>query len=218
MGLVWRPIGRPKDGMKEEFENCFNELKVKKQDDPTVPELFEKFINSSIGPYDTLNAPRVGFDDKATEWAKEKFEFRANKEMTMDEFLKAMEGYYVVEVLERHAGTPVYGGMNEEPHVFGAIFLNDCQDILGEEMMKEAHTSMTADEAKDFGNRLMENAREYAKEHKVEHLENQVMPDEADGVHGSDDKTPASNAHIMFSAANWLLWWSTRGHGFEADF
>lgn len=64
----------------------------------------------------------------------------------------------------------------------------------------------------DFGKRLMSIADEYASEYGSHYLKDQrEAPDVI-------EETPESNAHIMYAAAKWLLWWGKRGHGYEADF
>ena len=58
----------------------------------------------------------------------------------------------------------------------------------------------------------MDIANEYAKENNCEYLRDQRVPPDLD-----NDK-PECKAHVLFSAAKWLIWWGERGHGFEADF
>ena len=53
---------------------------------------------------------------------------------------------------------------------------------------------------------------DYATQNNIIYLKNQrIRPD-------FDEDSAESKAHIMFSAAKWLLWWGERGYGYEADF
>ncbi len=212
MGLVWIPLNKPEVGKEEEFEKLFLKLSSKQATEVGVEELLGKFLRISTAPYETLNAPRVGSDDKATEWAKSKFELRPDKALPLEAFMAAMENFYVIELLERHDGLPVYVGGTDEPHVFGATFMKNCEEVVNEEMLDEAYTSKLAGDAFDYGTRLMAKADAYAKENNLQYLKDTVMPPE-----GEED-SPIGKTHIVYSAAKWLLWWSSRGHGYEANF
>lgn len=212
MGLVWRPLNKPKEGKEEEFKKLFTALNSKQAIEAGVEELLGKFLRISTAPYETLNAPMVGRDREATQWAKSKFELRPDKALPLEAFMAAMENFYVIELLERHDGIPVYVGGADEPHVFGATFLKDCEVVAGEEILDEAYTSKLAEDAFDYGTRLMEKADVYAKENNLEYLKDVIMPPD------EDEETPISKTHIVYSAAKWLLWWSSRGHGYEANF
>ena len=200
MGLVWIPLNKPKEGSEEEFEKLFLQLNTKEASDNDVQALLSQFLRISIAPYETLNAPRVGHDDRATEWAKTKFELRPDKALPLDAFMKAMENFYVVELLDRHDGIPVYTGGTSEPHVFGATFLKNCEEVVNEEMLDEAYTSKLAGDAFDYGTRLMEKADTFAKANNLEYLKDKLMaPDE-------EEETLIGKTHIVYSAAKWLLW------------
>ncbi|MEQ9090093.1 MAG: hypothetical protein RIE52_03340 [Balneola sp.] len=224
MGLDWKPMHKPKPGREQEYEDIFLTLTGKKKQDTSIlgklfgkkeksqDELLETFFNISIEPYETLEAPRVGFDERATDWAKSKFEQRTDKDQTLEEFLESMDGYYVVDLVPDHDGIPMYITPNDERHIFRGQFLRDCETIIGEDMLEEAYTSQLAEGAMDFGQRIMKIADDYAMQHNVQSLKEQKEPPDA------DEESPESNAHIMFSAAKWLLWWGQKGHGYEADF
>lgn len=212
MGLVWIPLNKPEVGKEEEFEKLFLQLNKKEVSDNDVQALLSQFLSISKAPYETLNAPRVGRDDKATEWAKSKFDLRPDKALTLDAFMTAMKDFYVVELLDRHDGIPVYTGGTSEPHVFGATFLKNCEEIVNGYMLDEAYTSKLASEAFDYGTRLMEKADTFAKANNLEYLKDKVMPPD------EEEETVLGKTHIVFSAAKWLLWWGKRGHGYEANF
>ena len=215
-------MNRPKPGKEKEYEEIFLAL----QQEEKVPffkhlfgkkpkpreALLESFFDISIPAYETLNAPRVGFDDNASAWAKNKYEFREDKALALEEFIRQMYGYYVVELVAKHDGIPVYIAPHYEPHVFRAQFLKDCEQIIGKKMMETAYTSQLATGAIIFGKQLMSVANTYAAKNNVIYLKEQRLPPDF------DENSVESKAHILFSAAKWLRWWGERGHGYEADF
>jgi hypothetical protein len=83
--------------------------------------------------------------------------------------------------------------------------------MLGPELFEEAYRHHTASELADYGRRLQNRAIEYANQNAVAAVLNRQSS--TDGPEGS----PASQAHIVISAARWCLFWSERGHGMEAD-
>ena len=123
-----------------------------------------------------------------------------------------MQGYYVVDLVAECDGIPVYIAMHDEAHIFRAQFLNDCEEILGTELFERAYETKLAEETKEYANELMEIADQYATSNNCSQLKNQRTPPEV------DEDSPEAKAHILFSAARWLQFWSSRGHGMEADF
>lgn len=224
MGLDWKPLNKPKLGKEQEYEAIFLQLtgKAKKRssmlsslfrdEQKEREKLSARFFDISIEPYLTLGAPRVGFDESATAWAKSKYDERVEKSQSLEEFLSSMNAYYVVDLVPEHDGIPVYFALHAERHVFRGQFLRDCEQILGEDLLEEAYTSQLAPAALDFGNRIMKIADKYAAENSIQYLKDQRNPPDA------EEGTPESNVHILYAATKWLLWWGHKGHGYEADF
>ena len=224
MGLDWKPLNKPKKGMENEFKNLFEILDGRKKTKLSFfdkilgkksyneTEVQNRFFEISTTPYETLNAPRVGFDTKATEWAKQNFENRTDKAQNYEEFMKEMYGYWVVDLVELQDGIPTYIALHDEAHVFRGKFLDDCEKIMGPELYNEAYSSKLAEEAIDYGNRILSLANTYAKENNLEHLRNVRNPPDA------DEFSPESLVHILYSSAKWVKWWGERGHGYEAYF
>ena len=224
MGLDWIPLNKAKPGKEKEFEERFLILTGKKEielslidkltgrKEEKMKSLSEAFLADAILPYDTLNPPRVGYDDKANIWAKTKFEDRLDKSLTLAEFMKEMNGYYALDLLPRHDGFPPYISWQYEKHIFRAQFLiNDCKDLLGADLLAEAYQSQLSKDTVNFGQRLMKLADNYAIENRLQHLKHQrELPD-------TEDDSPERKVHIIFSAAKWLLWWGERGHGYQAE-
>ena len=224
MGLDWKPMNKPKPGKEKEYEHIFFILSGQKKEKKSLFEkifgdekksrevLLDQFLDISIPAYETLAAPQVGFDEAATNWAKQQYEFRKDKGLDLNEFLESMQGYFVVELVPEHDGIPVYIAPHYEPHIFRAKFLDYCREIIGDKIFEMAYNSQLAEGAISFAHQLMKIAEDFAASNNVMYLKNQRTPPEA------DENSPEAKAHIMFSAAKWLLWWGERGHGYEADF
>ena len=55
-------------------------------------------------------------------------------------------------------------------NVFRGQFLQDCIDLIGEDLVNEAWESKLADDALDYGNRLMKAADIITREKNLEYL------------------------------------------------
>lgn len=126
--------------------------------------------------------------------------------------MKEHEGYYVIELAKELDGVPVYVAMGQDENVFRGQFLQDCVDIIGEDLVNEAWETKFANETLDYGNRLMVVADKIAKERNLEYLKTQRLPPD------SDEDTIESKLHTVFSLAKWLIFYGKNGHGYEADF
>lgn len=224
MGLDWRPMGKPKPGFEERHKQIFRilqgEEKLKElsfidkllgKKPVTNEQLIEEFLDNTIETYETIKAPRVGYDDVANNWIKSKY-CESDKSLTEEDFFKEYLGYYVIELAEEQDGVPVYIALGQDENVFRAQFLDDCKDLIGEELHTEAWSSKLADETLLYGQQLMSIADKVAKENQLEYLKEQRMPPEL------DEESLESKLHILFSAAKWLIFYGKNGHGFEADF
>ncbi len=224
MGLDWNPIGKPKTGFEEEFERLFKRL----GELPANVGWFEKFRRRlkgvdrdaidrrwheiQITPYETLQAPQVGFSDAATEWALSRFAEMKDPKPSQEEFLEEMNGYYVLDLVPKCDGIPWYsnGGMGYvEKFSFRAQFLCNSEHIIGANTLEKCYVSCLAPGLQALGHELRASALSYSVREGVAHVEHIDQLD-------FQDETPESNAHILFSAARWCEYWSSRGHGLEA--
>ena len=148
MGLDWQPLGKPKSGHEAEFNGLYEEIfeaEIKDQ------SLWKRLREIAISPYETLGAPRVGFDAEADRWAAEEYSKRPWKKLFVSrrKWRKIFHGYYVLDLVPLNDGIPVYsnGGAGSYCEVFSfrAKFLEDCQDVLGEELLGEGWIHHTAD-------------------------------------------------------------------------
>lgn len=222
MGLDMRPLGKPRVGFEERFVEIFNLIskeelpkpsffgKLLGKKYPTKEELLKEWFENQIPSYETIKAPCVGRDIEADEWAKERYE-KLQEKPSFDEYMKNMDGYYVIELAKELDGVPVYCSLNEDGNVFRGQFLEYCISLIGKELVYEAWETKLADDALDYGNRLMAVAEKIAKENNLEYLKDQRFP--------SDDAAPDSmecQLHIVFSLAKWLIFYGKNGHGYEA--
>jgi hypothetical protein len=223
MGLDMRPMGKPKPGFEKRFVEIFEMVTKDKIPQPsffdklkgkkyrTKDELLQEWFANQIRTYETIKAPRVGRDKEADEWIRNKYN-ELEQKPPFEQFLKEHEGYYVIELAKEQDGVPVYIAMGQDENVFRGQFLQDCIDLIGEDLVNEAWETKQADEALDYGNRLMAIADKLAKEHKLEHLKTQRLPPD------TDEDTIESKLHIVYSLGKWLIFYGKNGHGYEADF
>lgn len=228
MGLDWNPIAKPQPGCEDEFEGLFRLLTGKP--DPTVSafqrikhalvkpnieQAKKRFEAIQITPFETIQAPRVGFDSVATQWARDRFEEHPPPGKTLEEFLKSMHGYYVVPLSPASDGLPIYTNGPAgyvECFSFRAQWLTiECEDILGKNTLERCYENCLAPGLAALGKDLREIATSYSSTHSVEHVADVRDFEVSEG-------SSELKAHILFSAARWCEWWSTRGHGLEAYF
>lgn len=224
MGLDWRPMGKPKPGFEERFNQIFRIFhgtqkqaslsfwdKLLGKRSPTREQLIEEFFDISIESYVTIKAPRVGYDDAANEWIKSKYA-ETDKSISESEFLKQHLGYYVIELAEEKDGVPVYVALGQDENVFRGQFLKDCKDLIGEALLNEAWNSKIAPETLAYGEKLMAIADRFATENNLLYLKDErASPD-------TDEDSLDWQLHILFAAAKWLIFYGKNGHGYEADF
>jgi uncharacterized protein YqiB (DUF1249 family) len=223
MGLDMRPMGKPKAGFEKRFKQImkiiqgeekqevsfFDKLKGKKI--KTKDELLEEWFANQIQTYETIKAPKVGRDKEADEWIKKKYE-ETDKKNTLNDFVNEHNGFFVIELAKEKDGVPVYISMGQDENVFRGQFLQDCEDLIGEDLVSEAWNTKLGAETLDYGNRLMKIATTIATEKKLEYLKDQRFPPE------TDETSIESKLHIVFSLAKWLIFYGENGHGYEADF
>jgi len=218
-----RPMGKPKQGFEKRFVEIFemvtqdkipqptffDKLKGKKQ--PTKDELLKEWFENQIQTYETIKAPKVGRDKEVDEWVKQQY-LESDKKLTEEEFIKEYDGYYVIELAKEIDGVPMYISLQQDRNVFRGQFLQDCSDLIGEELVSEAWNTKLADETLDYGQRLMKVADEIASKNNLQYLKEQRLP--PDG----DEDSIESKLHIIYSLAKWLIFYGKNGHGYEADF
>jgi len=197
-------MARPKRGHDAEFAKLFRALE--KYEPKEGDAKLARFREISEAPFETLGAPRVGFDRAANAWlAKRVAKSKRAKAMA------SMKGYYVLDLLPECDGFPRYTNYGAydgiDRYSFRASFLSNAETILGKRLMTLAYKRMLADELVRYGGALLDKARAFAKREGVRVVKGRDVP--------YDETSAESRADIMFAAARWCLYWSKRGHGLE---
>ena len=147
MGLDWNPGNRPKAGHEAEFEKLFWRLTSGRC--RGREKSVRRFHEISVSPFDTLCAPRVGSDVRATRWAKAEYA-RLQPDVSEEQWLAGLNGFYVLTLVAPCDGLPRYSngrpGGYVEPFSFRAQFLRHCLDVIGTELFDQAYEPMLSRE------------------------------------------------------------------------
>ncbi|MFY7839702.1 MAG: hypothetical protein ACOVP7_05470 [Lacibacter sp.] len=224
MGLDLRPMGKAKPGFEKRYEQIFKIItgaekeevsffdKLKGKKPATKEELLQEWFANQIPSYETIKAPRVGRDEEANNWIKERYQ-ETDKSLSENDFVKQHDGYYVISLAKEEDGVPAYRSFGQDENVFRGEFIRDCVDLIGEDLVSEAWGTKLAKEALDYGNRLMNIADKIAAESGLEYLKLQRNPPEK-----SDEGDLENKLHVVSSMAKWLIFYGKNGHGYEADY
>jgi hypothetical protein len=207
MGLDWNPGNKPKPGCEKEFKKLF--LKLQSDWCFRRKSKTKRFLLISIPAYETLDAPRIGSDAAANRWAREIYAKQPH-DIPEDEWLKNLEGAYVVALVPPCDGIPRYSngsfGGYVEPFSFRAQFLIDTTDIIGPALINAAYESKLPADLLDYGTKLLEMAGSYAEENAMD-IAN-LNTEDADSVE--------SRLDAVVAAGRWCLFWAERGHTLDA--
>ena len=199
VALDWEPLARPKPEHAEEFAALLARLQATGDE-----SVLDRMNAISTAAFETLGAPRVGFDDAADEWLRAKVGDDDFYDMSMK-----MHGWYVLDLLPACDGFPFYSSHRGWPKLdrysFSGSFLMNARDELGA-LLFEAFRYMSAEQLEDYGERLLACARRFARERRIMEVELVDLPDFEKG-------SPEARAHVMFAGGRWCLYWARRGHG-----
>ena len=226
MGLDWNPVGKPLPGHDEEFERLF--WLLTDQPDPKATRLQrlkaafrapnreaaqKRFEEIQVSPYVTLGAPQVGHDPVATQWARQRFAEIKSGKKTEDEFLESMKGYFALALVPPCDGLPWYtngkAGYVEICSFRAEWIILECRSIIPRALADNCYKSCLPPEFEALGKALRQIAKQYSSENSAQHVEALRELPETSSV-------AERRSHILFSAAKWCHWWSSRGHGLEA--
>src|SRR5437870_2201662 len=98
MGLDWLPGPKPQKGFEDEFLKLWRRFQGEDDKSELLAEL-KKRPGLTVSPYETLRAPRVGFDSRANEWARQAFPMRADKSLSEEAFMQHLNGSYVLDLV-----------------------------------------------------------------------------------------------------------------------
>lgn len=213
MGLDMRPLSKPKAGQEKRFYELYSLILSENLAPDQQEQLLEEWFALGIPSYETIKAPQVGRDAQADVWLREQYEANDNPDKPpFDEVYQDYQGYYVIELATEQDSVPVYRAFDQDENVFRGQFLADCQELIGEDLLNEAWSNHLAEEAVDYAQRLIAAVTPTAQQHRLEYLKDQYEPPEA------DPESLESQLHIVYSLARWLIFYGSRGHGYEADF
>ena len=213
MGLDMRPLSKPKAGKELRFYELYNLIPSENLSPDQREQLLEEWFALGIPSYETIKAPQVGRDAQADAWLREQYDADDNPDKPpFDEVYQDYRGYYVIELATEQDSVPVYRAFGQDENVFRGQFLADCQELIGEDLLNEAWSNHLAEEAVDYAQRLIAAVTPTAQQHGLEYLKDQYEPPEA------EPESLESQLHIVYSLARWLIFYGSRGHGYEADF
>ncbi|MGI9416189.1 MAG: hypothetical protein ACR2PM_21135 [Hyphomicrobiales bacterium] len=225
MGLDWLPGNKPKPGFEAEHEDIIQRIlkedfaqeqssigawfgrfrKSESADKPTEEELMQRFEDISITAFETLSAPRVGHDEKATEWARAQYP-EIQTDEPLDAWLKSMDGYYVVSLADPCDGIPKYSngfpGSHVEPYSFRGQFLTSCPEIIDEDLLERCYVTKTNSDTLAFGNELLQLGHDYASQRGLN----------VEALDEEDVEGPEFQTDVVISAGKWCVFWAKRGH------
>ena len=213
MGLDMRPLSKPKAGKEQRFYELYSLIPSENLSPDQREQLLEEWFALGIPSYETIKAPQVGRDAQADAWLREQYDADDNPDKPpFDEVYQDYQGYYVIELAPEQDSVPVYRAFGQDANVFRGQFLADCQDLISEDLLNEAWSNHLAEEAVDYAHRLIAAVTPAAQQHGLEYLKDQYEPPEA------EPESLESQLHIVYSLARWLIFYGSRGHGYEADF
>lgn len=213
MGLDMRPLSKPKAGKEQRFYELYSLIPSENLSPDQREQLLEEWFALGIPSYETIKAPQVGRDAQADAWLREQYDADDNPDKPpFDEVYQDYQGYYVIELAPEQDSVPVYRAFGQDANVFRGQFLADCQDLISEDLLNEAWSNHLAEEAVDYAQRLLAAVTPITQQHGLEYLKDQYEPPEA------EPESLESQLHIVYSLARWLIFYGSRGHGYEADF
>jgi hypothetical protein len=230
MGLDWLVGNRAKPGHETRHRELLERIFENQELDPAAEAEWEQV---SVPAYATLGAPRIGFDAAADAWFLARLRenkpkpgalrrlsamFRRSEAKPTEEELRMLakaHGYYLLELAPPCDGLPIYsnGGIGEhvERTSFRGAFLNDCQELLGEDLFTSAWEGKLPEDLVTYGEAVLERANAWARAHDCEEVRDQRMPPD-------DEESPAAKAHVAFAAGRWCVYWGQCGHWLDVWF
>lgn len=211
MGLDWNPGNRPKPGHEDEFRQIFETLEDGADGDDHKA-LLARFEEISISAFETLGTPRVGHDEAATAWAREIYD-REERDIPFEDWVEKIKGFYVLPLVPPCDGVPRYSngspGGYVEAYAFRGMFLDDCEEIIGDELLHLAYVSKLPDDLLPYGKALIERAEAFAAARGIDLAALDAAPPE-------DFESDEFRLHVVMSAGRWCVFWAERGHVLES--
>lgn len=218
------PMGKPIQGHEKEYLDLFYKIKnfeprretiIEKllgRKPPDKNELKQRWRSLCVSPYETIGAPRVGRDKEADEHVVNVLYEGNLKPEYYEGILKQYDGYYFGSLAKNQGGVTVYSQGEEDRISFYGWILEDCEQLFADGLLSEVFETKLWDETREFGYRIMSATDEIAIPAGLTSLRNvKPRPD-------VQEDSLESKVHILYSLANWLVFWGSNGHGYEADY
>jgi hypothetical protein len=177
-----------------------------------------RFRDISIPGHERIGAPRVGFDSAADAWIAERQNAQSPEDVAA--VLQKFHGYYVLRLVKcdgvpHYSNGGLYDGADETS--FRGAFLNDCRDVLSEDLLNDAWNSKLPEAAVSYGQALL------AAADAAEAASASPRPRRSFlariGLAKTVDPVPiAEQLDIARSAGRWFIFWGERGHAIRAWF
>jgi hypothetical protein len=213
MGLDLVVEGCAKPGHEDEWRRL---LKRSFADEQLSDAEIARFREICIPGYERIGAPRVGYDSAANEWI-----LKARKAKTPEEaaaVLKEFQGYHVARLVECD-GVPKYsnGGLYEgaDETSFRGSFLNDCQDVLNKNLLREAWNHKFPEAAVAYGKALLA-AAEAAEAAPGMPMRRRTLLSRMGLTKEPEPVAIAEQLDIVRAAGRWFMFWGARGHAIRA--
>lgn len=104
---------------------------------------------------------------------------RTNKAITEEQFLQAMDGYYVLDLIPRNDGLPWYSGHGlgyAERFSFRGQFLRDCESIIGTETLEKCYHSCLTPGLATLGHELRAKVTAFSTREELARVEKVGQP------------------------------------------
>ena len=229
MGLDWNPLGKPKPGYEDEFASIFQQLgessdwgwleKRRRRREGTDREgLHKRWDEIQITPHETVGAPQVGSSAEADAWARERFRncnprnhpnlnlnpnsCRRCRVSTCSLSLHRATDFRITRIGRRGTSNGSVSARNScsttvKTSLATRLFRSAMRVALRPHSLCWASNSATA---------------------PPHTLEISTLSTSSLCAAGDfEEKSPERKLHIIESAARWCEYWSSRGHGLEAD-
>ncbi len=215
MGLDLIVEGCAKPGHEQEWRQL---LKRSFADEKLSDAEVARFREISIPAYERLGAPRVGRDSAADEWI-----LKAQSPKTPEEAaatLKEFEGYHVLRLVKcdgvpNYSNSGLYAQADETS--FRGAFLEDCPDVLTEQLLNEGWSHKFPDEAVAYGKSLLA-AADAAEAKGKEPTPRHTFLSRLGLAKAREPVALAEQLEIARAAGRWFIFWGERGHAIRAWF
>jgi hypothetical protein len=214
MGLDLIVEGCAKPGLEREWRQLVERYFA---DEELSEAEVARFQEISLPAYERIGAPRVGQDSAANQWILE-----ARNAKTSDEVatvLKEFDGYYVVRLVEcdgvpRYSNGGAYEGADETS--FRGAFLEDCKDVLPEDLLNEAWGHKLPEQAIAYGRALL--AAADAAEAGQARKQRGSLLSRLGLTKQPEPAAVVDQLEIVRAAGRWFVFWGERGHPIRAWF